>query len=333
MFPRVRLVRFVATTLVFALVNTPAVARRRTPPSTPAPIATPVPMPSPTSLSEAVRFERMRAALTAIARDAPGRLGIAVLDLASGERFAIRGDEAFALASVVKVPIAIVAYRLADQKKVDLNARTMLARADYRRGPSDIVDAHPTGGGTYAMWELIRAMIARSDNTASDVVLRAVGGPPVVDQIVRRLNVKGFTIRRSEAELAADLAAKRGFARGGENAGTPNAVAELFAGLATQRFTLVDATNELLLDLDLTSTGPSRLRAGLPANFRLAHKTGTSGTIDGVADATNDAGIVTLPDGRRVVVVALLAGSRAEEAAREATLASVARAVADAYAP
>ena len=333
MLPRAGLVRFIATTLVFALASAPAVARRRTPPPTPAPTATPIPMPSPTPLSDAARLERMRAALAAIARDAPGRLGVAVLDLATGERFAIRGDEGFPLASVAKVPIAIVAYRLADQKKLDLDARVTLMRADYRRGPSEIVAAHPNGGGTYAMWELVRAMIAQSDNTASDVVLRAAGGPPVVDRLLRRLNVKGLTIRRSEAELAADLTAKRGFARGGENAGTPNAVADLFAGLATQRFTLVDATNELLLDLDITTTGPKRLRAGLPPKLRLAHKTGTSGTIDGVADATNDAGLVTLPDGRRVVVVAFLAASHAEEAAREATLASVARAVADAYAP
>jgi beta-lactamase class A len=75
------------------------------------------------------------------------------------------------------------------------------------------------------------------------------------------------------------------------------------------------------------------LRAGLPPNVPLAHKTGTGNTFGGVADATNDAGVITFPDGRRIVVVAFLYASRADDATRDATLAAVAHAVYDAYAP
>jgi beta-lactamase class A len=71
----------------------------------------------------------------------------------------------------------------------------------------------------------------------------------------------------------------------------------------------------------------------LPAQLALAHKTGTSDTFDGRTGATNDAGIVTLPDGRVIVVVAFLQDSPANDAERDATLANVARAVADAYVP
>ena len=316
--------------LAFGTDASPAVARRRAAP-TPAPTPGAVAAPTATPLSEAMRVARLQADLDAIALIAPGRLGIAVVDIATGARFAVRGDEAFPLASVVKLAIATVAFRMSDQHKLNLDHRIAVTRADFR-ADSAIADEHPHGA-SIATWELIRAMLVTSDNTASDVVLRRLGGPSVVNDVLRRLDVRNLTIRRSEAELAADVRAKRTFARGGENVGTPNAIASLLVGISTQRFTLVDATNELLLALDDVDTGRKRLRAGLPAPLRLAHKTGTSATIDGTTDATNDAGLVTLPDGRRIAIVALLAESGSDESSREATLARVARAVASAYAP
>lgn len=320
--------------VMLALASTagPAAARRRAAP-TPAPTqsAIPTPVPTATPPSEAARLAHLQGDLDTIARTAPGRLGIAIIDVATGQRFSVRGDEAFPLASVAKLAIATVAFRMSDQRKLDLDERIAVTRGDLRRD-SGIAGDHPRGA-SLATWELIRAMLVTSDNTASDVVLRRVGGASVVNAVLRRLKVSDLTIRKSEAELAADVRAKRTFARGGENAGTPDAIASLLVGISTQRFTLVDATNEFLLDLDAVVTGRERLRAGLPATFRLAHKTGTSATIDGTTDATNDAGLVTLPDGRRLAIVALLAESAADEPTREAVLARVARAVATAYAP
>ncbi len=321
---------FATVLLVLATTPGPISARRRTAP-TPVPTAIPIPSPTATPLSAAARMSRLRDDLDAIARTAPGRLGIAVVDVATGERFTVRGDEVFPLASVVKLAIATVAFRMSDQRKIDLSERIAVTRGDLRTD-SAIADEHPRGT-SLAMWELIRAMLVSSDNTASDVVLRRIGGSSAVNEILRRLDVRHLTVRKSEAELVADVRAKRTFARGGENVATPDAVADLLVGIATQRFTLVDSTSEFLLDLDDVISGGKRLRAGLPATFRLAHKTGTSATIDGATDATNDAGIVTLPDGRRIAVVALLAESKSDESSREAIIAGVARAVASAYAP
>jgi len=318
----------------FAFDASPALARRRAAPSpVPQPTATAVPTPVATSPSQATRMQHMREQLGEIARTAPGRLGVAVYDLATNERFALRGGEAFPLASVYKLAIAVTAYRLADQKRFLLDQRVLVTRGDLRRGAGDIAREHPTGGVTLTNWQLVRAMLVGSDNTASDVVLRAIGGPAVVQRTLQRLHVRGLAIRKSEAELASDAQAQRTFAQGGDNGGTPDALAGLLVGLATQRFTLLDSTYELLGDLEDVTTSPARLRAGLPESMRLAHKTGTSATFDGTTDATNDVGLVTLPDGRRIAVVALLAGSRADEATRDATLARVARAIADAYAP
>lgn len=316
----------------FALFASPAYARRHPAPS-PTPTATIVPTPPAPPVSQAARVAKMRGQLDEIARTAPGRLGVAVVDLATDDRFAIRGDEAFGLASVAKLPIAIAAYRLADQKKLALDDRVVVTRGDLRRGASEIAREHPAGGASLPYWQLIRGMLVTSDNTASDVVLRAIGGPSVVQRTLERLHVRGLTIRKSEAELAADARAGLTAARGGDNLGTPNAIADLLVGLATQRYTLLDSTYELLSALESVSTGAARLHASVVSPLRLAHKTGTSDTISRTTDATNDAGLITLPDGRRIAVVAFLAGSDADDATRDATLARVAQAVVQAYAP
>jgi len=316
---------------IAGLQAVPGEARRHEP--TPQPTTTGVPMPVATPLSEGARMDRLHGELEAIAHDAPGRLGIAVIDLATDRRFTVRGDESFPLANTYRIAVAIAAYRLADQHKLDLDQRITVTRGDIRRGQSEIARAHPTGGATYAFWELVRAMLVGGDNTASDIVLRYVGGTDAVQLLLERLKVKGFTIRRSEANLAADARAPRVSASRVENASTPSAMADLLAGLSTQRYTLLDATNEILLHLGDVTSGQNRLRAGFPSSVRLAHEVGTTSSLDGSVEATNDAGLVTLPDGRRVAIVAFLAASSADEPTREATLARVGRAVASAFAP
>ena len=223
--------------------------------------------------------------------------------------------------------------RLADRHKLDLDARVTLTAADLRHGTSPIASAHPRGDVTLTYWELLRDMLVDSDNTACDYLLAKVGGPAAVEDTLRSLGIADVRIRKTEADLYADALAHRSFARGGDNVGTPDAIAQLLEAVAAQRAAYLDGTTELMLDLSAARTGATRFRAGLPPAVRLAHKTGLSDTFDGVTDATNDAGIFLLPDGRRVVVVALLAESRADAATRDAVLADVARTVYAAYAP
>ena len=78
-----------------------------------------------------------------------------------------------------------------------------------------------------------------------------------------------------------------------------------------------------------TGTGAHRIKGMLPADAVVAHKTGTSGTAAGVTAATNDVGIVTLPDGRHLAIAVFVSDSTADEAAREGVIAKAARAAWD----
>jgi beta-lactamase class A len=313
----------------------PALARRPAPTPTPSPtpIPTPTPTPIPTTPPLGERVSRMNDALLALVRASSGNVGIAVYDPASDTHFSIHGDKAFPLASTYKLAIALTAFHLADERKLNLDQLVPIRQNDLRHGHSPLADLYPQGGVSLPLWKLVRAMLVDSDSTASDLVLRVIGAPSDVQNTLNYFNLGGFAIRKSEADLFQDAAAKRTFARGGDNAGTPDGLAALLIGVANLKFLSLDATTEFLLDIDASHTGDTRLRAGFPAHTTFGHKSGTSDTYDGITDATNDAGLLTLPDGHRIAIVVLISESSADEATRDALIANVGKIVYATFAP
>jgi beta-lactamase class A len=90
------------------------------------------------------------------------------------------------------------------------------------------------------------------------------------------------------------------------------------------------ASSALLREwMTVTLTGPKRIRGLLPEGTEVAHKTGTSNTDRGLSRATNDIGIVTLPDGRHLAIAVFVSDSRAGVDVREGVIAKIARAAWD----
>jgi beta-lactamase class A len=85
-----------------------------------------------------------------------------------------------------------------------------------------------------------------------------------------------------------------------------------------------NSTSVILKDLFNCMTGPNRLRAGLPAGWRLAHKTGTGRDVSGQNTATNDVGVMVGPKGETVYIAVFMKGSQAKIEVREALMAKVA---------
>ena len=76
-----------------------------------------------------------------------------------------------------------------------------------------------------------------------------------------------------------------------------------------------------------STPGAKRLKNLLPAGTAVAHKTGTSGTQNGITAATNDIGIITLPNGKHIAIAIFVSDSPADEKTREAVIAKIAKAV------
>ena len=134
-----------------------------------------------------------------------------------------------------------------------------------------------------------------------------------------------MTVATTEKAMALDGKAQY------RNHATPEAAVALLSLLQEGRGLSAASREMLLADLTAVETGPRRLKGRMPEGTPVAHKTGTSGTHGGLTRATNDIGIITLPDGRHLAVAVFVMDSRAAESAREGAIAAIARAAWDCW--
>lgn len=285
---------------------------------------------APSSLSQtpppaSARASGLRRQIGLISRSARGRVGAAVMLLETGEAVDFNGDGHFPMQSVYKLPIAMTVLRRVDEGALTLDEKVRVTAGDLVPGKvhSPLRDKYPQGGVELSVGELLRATLVESDGTASDVLLRLAGGPARAGEFLRGLGVEGVVVATTEKEMAeGELVQYRNWA-------TPLAMLRLLRALDEGRG-LSAAGRTLLLQLMAESvTGPRRLKGLLPAGTVVAHKTGTSNTSGGLTRATNDVGIITLPDGRHLAVAVFVSDARADEATRERVIARIARAAWD----
>ncbi len=114
----------------------------------------------------------------------PSKSGFYVKNLATGEEASVDPDAHFDSASTIKVAVMILAYRLADQKKLDLDERHEIG-ADDLRGGSGILRFHDLGLKP-TLRDLITQMTITSDNVATDIMIARVGGVGAVNDFLKR---------------------------------------------------------------------------------------------------------------------------------------------------
>ena len=259
-----------------------------------------------------------------IAKAADGNVGVAVELLETKESILLNGKVQFPMQSVYKLPIGMAVLHEVDKGSLKLNQLIQVTTNDFvtKWQHSPIRDAHPLGA-ELSVSNLLRQMVSESDGTACDVLLRLLNGPPSVDHYLRELGLTNVVVATSEKEMGQDeLAQYRNWA-------TPEGLAGLLRMLHEGRGLSVPGREMLLRFLTGTSTGPRRIRGLLPTGTRVAHKTGSSRTVNRLTRATNDAGIVTLPDGRHMAIVVFVSDSAADEVTRDAVIAKISRAAWD----
>ncbi|UPG92521.1 class A beta-lactamase [Luteibacter aegosomatissinici] len=257
----------------------------------------------------------LQASLQKVADQArPGTLGVLVMDPATGQSVSVNASRPYLMMSTFKAPIAAAVLSQVDAGKLTLDHKVHLT-------PSDIVDgsAVPSVGATlkagardFTVDELLHGAVTQSDNTAVDALLRVIGGGSVATRFLEGNGVRGMRIDMGEGELSRLFETKGVDAvlASHVDSTTPEAAAAFLRKLQAGELLSADSTRKLL-GLMTAQVIPNRIRAGLPAGYQLADKTGTSGTRDGRMAAFNDIGIITAPDGQQRIVVVLLAEARA----------------------
>jgi len=236
------------------------------------------------------------------------------------ELFSFHAREHFPMQSVYKLPIAMAALHEVDRSKLQLDAEVRVEQSEYLRPGqySPLRDQNPSGA-TVTVRELLRLAVSESDGTASDVVLRLFGGTSVVMTYLREIGIRDLQVLDTEKGIGEDDSVQY------RNWATPESATEVLRALLESRG-LAKSSRDLLFEFMMESTRlPGRIKGLLPARTEVAHKPGSSGTTNGVTAATNDIGIISLPDGRKILIVVFVSDSKADDATRDAVIARIAR--------
>lgn len=241
-----------------------------------------------------------------IAGGLDGVVGVTIIDLATDRSFGVNGDLLFTQASAIKVPILVELLQQSDAGRFSLDDPVTVEAADITGG-SGILQQLTPGAVTMTIRDVATLMIVVSDNTATNMMIDLVGMERV-NATMQDLDLDATRLQRKMMDTGA-------WQQNRENLSTPNEAARLLAQLYRGDILHRQSCDEILRILSIPKSG--RIRAGLPDNIRVAHKTGSVGGV------VVDNGIVYVEN--RPFVVAVMTNWVTDPDAAERMIAEIAR--------
>lgn len=245
------------------------------------------------ALAPAAEAARGASALKAIQKRVGGRLGVHVLDTQSGKRLTLDDKSRYAMTSTFKVPLAASLLWQVDKGAFPLVQPMAINRGDLQPHSPILEKAFEQGATELTLRDLCGAAVAFSDNTAANILLKAMGGPDAFTQFMRSIGDETTRLDRFEPDLNSNLPGDE------RDTTTPYAMVESLLRIFTQDV-LTLGSRALLIDwMTASKTGLDRVRKGLPKTWVSSDKTGT-----GPNGAFNDL-VITWPLERRPIIIAV----------------------------
>ncbi len=222
-----------------------------------------------------------------------GKVAVAVKPLGSGESFRYHADDVMPTASLIKFPVMIEAYRQAADKQVDLDSFITLKKQD-KVGGSGILYYHFSDGDTFKLRDAIRLMIVFSDNTATNLVLDAIG----IGATAATMEKMGYPntkihskVSRRDTSVFPERSKQYGL-----GSTTPDEMIRLFEAVYRKQI-LSPAACDAMLETLRICDDKDKFPRFLPPQTKVAFKTGS------LADTRTAAGIIECPAGPVIVCV------------------------------
>lgn len=235
--------------------------------------------------------ETLRDSLQPLLAAHEGVVAAAVRHLETGKGFTSSADRPMPTASLVKAPVMVAAYAAAHQGRVALDEQVTFAADDVVPGSAVIDKLSP--GATFTLRDAIRMMMATSDNTATNIVIRRIG-LPATNEVLDRLGLPGIRLNsfvyRREASLEPERS--REFGLGNATAADMVRLMGMIHGRDLERDGVVaEGACTAMLDHMLACEDRGTASRDMPAGVKVAHKTGL------VSGVRTDAGVILGPAG------------------------------------
>ena len=273
----------------------------------------------------AVAQEALRQEIRSIAAETHGKVSVACSLPGSSLNGDLDPTARPPMQSVFKLPLALTILHQVEQGKFSLDQPIRFLPADLilSKPYSPLQDKYPNAGVDVPLRMLLQMTVSLSDNTAADILLRLAGGTKVVNEYIASLGITGFHLEDTERALHREVALQY------RNWFEPQGAVQLLRRISDHS-PLTAEHSELLLEWMRPAVPTKRLQGDLPRGTSVAHKSGTSDVDNGVAPATNDIGLIAMPDGRQLAVAVFVTDSTADAATREKVIAEIGRAAYDA---
>ncbi len=268
-----------------------------------------------TTATRAQASQKLENQLAELERKHDGRIGVAVLNLATGEKIGHRADERFLMCSTFKALTAGFILARVDRGEEQLDRRIVYSKKDLVTW-SPVTEKH-VGGEGMSVAELCQATIIISDNTAANLLLKSFGGPAGLTDFLRSIGdeitrLDRFETALNEHDRPGDL----------RDTTTPAAMLETLRKLIFGDVLSRSSRAQLAAWMIMNKTGDTKLRAGFPGDWMMGDKTGRNGDKFG---NSNDVAIAWSPDRGAVIVTAYCEIPSVSEEERSAVLTEIGR--------
>jgi beta-lactamase class A len=270
---------------------------------------------------------RLKAEIARVAALSQGMVGVAAIDLQTGEAIEFNGADRFEMASTLKLPLAAYAMHLADTGGLSLETAAPVDRKEMIE-PGILHEYFRHPGVAISLLNAIELSVTRSDNGATDVIYGRVGGPRAVTAWLRsrgygEIDMGEQTVGETFSGAPSGAAPPDNRAR----TATPATMARFLADLHRNKLLSADRTR-LLMDI-MSRTLGERIALQLPPGATVLHKTGTLLGSDSVS--ANDVGYMQFPDGRTVAIAIFIGRSptAVSHSSRDRIIGSIARSIYD----
>lgn len=238
----------------------------------------------------------LQTTVDSIAKSVKAKIAVASINVETGDIFYYNATDHVPPQSTIKFPVAIMIMKQVDSGKMALNKPFTLLKDELTIGTNSTLVKDLHGATSMSVHKLLEYMTHVSDNISFCGFTRHLGGAKQIEVYIKSTGLNDISVTPMEGRPYVDFNNMNG------TWCTPQDMAKLMVKFYKGELMSKTSTDTLRSIMERTTGGTKRIKGLLPEGTVVAHKTGSSNTVDGKTLAVNDIGIVTLPNGQHIAL-------------------------------